>query len=94
MTFGDAVTTCLTRKYATFRGRASRSEYWWFTLFGTTVSAVFVIVIMVNFNAGTLPPVILVAYAFFCLLFVLPFLSVHVRRLHDIGRSRWWLWIS
>jgi len=33
MTFSDAVRTCLREKYATFSGRASRSEFWWFYLF-------------------------------------------------------------
>lgn len=32
MTFADSVRTCLFEKYATFSGRASRSEYWWFFL--------------------------------------------------------------
>lgn len=33
LSFIDAVKTCLTKKYACFKGRARRSEYWWFTLF-------------------------------------------------------------
>ncbi|MGO7201602.1 DUF805 domain-containing protein, partial [Rhizobium ruizarguesonis] len=35
MGFTEAVRTVLTQKYATFSGRASRSEYWWFVLFYT-----------------------------------------------------------
>ena len=33
MTFGEAIATCMTKKYVTFEGRASRSEYWYFVLF-------------------------------------------------------------
>ena len=36
MEFGEAIRTCL-RKYATFSGRASRSEFWYFQLFVTVV---------------------------------------------------------
>ena len=32
MTFAQSIETCF-RKYATFKGRASRSEFWWFVLF-------------------------------------------------------------
>ena len=37
MTFGQSFSTCM-RKYATFSGRASRSEFWWFWLFTSMVS--------------------------------------------------------
>ena len=32
MTFGESINTCL-NKYATMRGRAPRSEFWWFVVF-------------------------------------------------------------
>jgi uncharacterized membrane protein YhaH (DUF805 family) len=41
MSFGESVRTCL-HKYATFEGRASRSEFWWFYLFVLIVSLVLV----------------------------------------------------
>ncbi|HAL37550.1 MAG TPA: DUF805 domain-containing protein, partial [Polaromonas sp.] len=37
MNFGQAISTCLS-KYATFSGRASRPEFWWFFLFQLLVS--------------------------------------------------------
>ncbi|MGO7697057.1 DUF805 domain-containing protein, partial [Rhizobium leguminosarum] len=43
MGFTEAVRTVLTQKYATFSGRASRSEYWWFVLFYTLVVLALVI---------------------------------------------------
>ena len=39
MTFYESIRVCL-RKYAEFNGRASRPEFWWFTLFVTLVAAV------------------------------------------------------
>lgn len=84
MGFGEAVKTGLA-KYATSSGRARRSEYWWFFLFlvlaGFAGRAVDVAV-------GNEFPIIetLVATALF-----LPFVASSVRRLHDTGRSGWWL---
>jgi uncharacterized membrane protein YhaH (DUF805 family) len=37
--FPESVVRCL-RKYATFRGRATRAEYWWFSLFNTLLGMV------------------------------------------------------
>jgi uncharacterized membrane protein YhaH (DUF805 family) len=60
-----------------FKGRASRSEYWWFALF----------VVLVSFAAGLLGDA---ANALVALALFLPYLAVSARRLHDIGRSGWW----
>ena len=39
MSFGEAIKTCF-KKYATFSGRARRSEYWWFALFTHILSSI------------------------------------------------------
>jgi len=78
MSFADAVKTCL-RKYATFTGTASRPEYWWFFLFNSIGGAVFR---LIGGNA---------LESLWSLAFLLPGLGVAVRRLHDTGRSAWWL---
>ena len=81
MSFGEAISTCFS-KYATFSGRARRSEYWYFTLFNLILSGVvsiFKIQILVT----------LVSLAL-----LLPGLGVGVRRLHDIGKSGWYLLIG
>ena len=87
MTFNLAITTCL-RKYATFFGRASRSEYWWFVLFQFLVNVATVLIGYVAFpddaSLAELPGN-LVALAL-----LLPGLAVGARRLHDVGRSGWW----
>lgn len=85
MTFGEAIRSCYSN-YATFSGRASRSEYWFFTLYHFLV----VLVCMTGFPFG-------LSYSLLALSFLvnfLPSLSVLVRRLHDTGRSGWWYWIA
>ena len=53
MGFGEAISTCF-RKYATFQGRARRSEFWYFYLFLVIVNAVLTTLLMVAlFSAGT-----------------------------------------
>lgn len=103
MGFFDAVETCL-RKYAVFRGRAPRSEYWWFTLFILIIYATFLMFIapeqihrMALLKAtGVMPPQ-RAAHSLLGLVFdlvelglFLPSLGVIVRRLHDLDKSGWW----
>ena len=52
MTFGESINVCLRQKYASFQGRATRSEYWWFALFLFLVSAVINILGSVIFGAS------------------------------------------
>ena len=76
MNFGQAISSCLS-KYATFTGRASRPEFWWFFLFQ----------ILISLAASMLGETInsLVALGL-----LLPAWAVGSRRLHDIGKSGWW----
>jgi uncharacterized membrane protein YhaH (DUF805 family) len=81
MGFGEAVGSCLS-KYATFTGRAPRSEYWYFVLFQAVVGVVAAAISRaIDLN--------LVSTLVELLLF-LPSLAVGIRRLHDIDRSGWW----
>jgi uncharacterized membrane protein YhaH (DUF805 family) len=77
MKFATAVSTCLS-KYATFSGRATRSEFWWFYLF------TFLINWIASLAAGNLVSLLV------SLAFVLPLWAAGARRLHDIGRTGWW----
>ena len=76
MNFTDAVQTCF-RKYADFKGRATRSEFWWWVLFVLLASAIAQVV------NDALAAIVSLAT-------LLPYLAVAARRLHDIGRSGWW----
>ena len=75
LSFGEAVQTCLQKKYFDFSGRATLSEFWYFTLFVCAASLFSII----------LGPLILLTYLF---LFI-PSLSVTTRRLHDTDKSGW-----
>ncbi len=77
LTFFESIRKCLT-KYAEFNGRASRSEFWWFTLF-----------IVICLSAFTLLNETFAEVFFLATL--LPLLAAGSRRLHDSGKSAWQL---
>lgn len=92
MSFGEAIRTCF-RKYADFSGRARTSEYWWWVLFNVIVFGVLYALgggASVDEPSGAIAGVIGVAW----LGLILPSLGVAIRRLHDTGRSGWYLLIS
>ncbi len=91
MDLQNSIKTCIAKKYANFNGRASRSEFWWFSLFCIIVTFVAVIFDSIYIdNAQTMGPVELLS----SLALLLPSLSVTARRLHDVGRSGWWMLIA
>ena len=77
---GSAISSCFT-KYATFSGRATRSEFWLFYLF-------YIIIYIVGAIVGAVVGSQFVMYLFILPLFI-PFLAAAVRRMHDVGRSGW-----
>ena len=77
MGFVQAVQVCL-RKYVDFEGRAARSEFWWFALFQL------IVMIVASMLGRTVYTVVVLAV-------VLPSLAVGARRLHDVGKSGWFL---
>jgi uncharacterized membrane protein YhaH (DUF805 family) len=93
----ESAQTCLQRKYAGFQGRARRSEYWWFMLFVTLVSAVvYAIAITLALKTSTdgsmsIVGILAIIVAGVVMLgVVVPAIAVAVRRLHDLGWSGWW----
>ena len=76
----------ITQHYADFSGRARRKEYWMYTLFYLIFSfvAAFLDVIL---TTSFITPLYIIA-------FLVPNLGVAVRRLHDTGRSGWWLLVG
>lgn len=79
MGFVEAVKACFA-KYATFEGRACRSEYWYWVLFNALVGIIL----------GWIPYL----GTILSILLILPSIAVSVRRLHDIGKSGWWYLLS
>lgn len=80
------------KKYADFNGRARRKEYWMFFLFNLIISFV------IGFIFGFIGAFIGVGAALsnftsiiYSLALLIPSIAVAVRRMHDIGRSGWWI---
>jgi uncharacterized membrane protein YhaH (DUF805 family) len=80
------------RKYAVFDGRARRQEYWMFVLISTLLPFVALMLASVlGMQMGNGATVLLAVYYVAVLL---PSIAVWVRRLHDTGRSGWWVLAS
>ena len=80
------------KKYAVFSGRARRKEYWYFVLFNAIISFVLgIIEALAGIAPGTDYNVLAGLYS---LAVLLPSIGVVIRRLHDTGRSGWWLFIG
>ncbi|EBA8669452.1 DUF805 domain-containing protein [Salmonella enterica subsp. enterica serovar Panama] len=74
-------------KYAKFSGRASRREYWWFTLFNVIV---YCITIFLDIKIqNNLDDYMFYLTAIYFILIFIPILALQIRRLHDIGCSGW-----
>lgn len=101
MTILESVQTCFSN-YVSWKGRASRSEFWYFVLFYMS-SAIVALIIDVTLgtsytylNPSTETTSSLYygyIYTLTALILFLPYLSVTVRRLHDKDRSGWYYWI-
>jgi uncharacterized membrane protein YhaH (DUF805 family) len=87
MTMSSAIISAFAG-WITFSGRAGRAEYWWFVLFGAIVFGF----------AGLLDHAMFGRDALFweicTLVFLVPYIAVAVRRLHDADRSGWWLLLT
>ena len=93
MNFQTSIKTCFS-KFAVFSGRASRSEFWFFVLFGFLGGIITVIidVMILGYPYEENGPINLI----FSVALIIPSISVAARRLHDINKSGWWqlLWIT
>lgn len=98
MTFTDAIKTCYAN-YFNISGRARRAEYWWFVLFTAMVMALLAMGVIITLVAlaptGPSDAAIslgsYVVVGVYLIAFVVPITTAQVRRLHDIGRSGWWV---
>ncbi|MCC4833759.1 DUF805 domain-containing protein [Shewanella sp. 10N.7] len=81
------------KNYINFKDRARRKEYWFFVLFNLIAG---IVLALIDNMTGTLTPE--TGYGllsgFYSLLVFLPGLGVTVRRLHDTGRTGWWILIG
>lgn len=86
------------RRYAEFSGRSRRKEYWMFALFNVlfVLGLAVVMAVLASIFGDTgivfiIPVIILIIY--FAVVFI-PALAVTVRRLHDTGKSGWFILLN
>jgi uncharacterized membrane protein YhaH (DUF805 family) len=85
------------KKYAVFAGRARRKEYWYFCLFNILIAMVLAIITAVMGFVSPRTGLGLIGSGLLCLYslaVLIPGIAVSVRRLHDTGKSGWWLLIG
>lgn len=75
------------RKYTTFTGRSQRSEYWFFYLGYIVLS---ILAMVLDIVLGT----IAIFQSIVALGLFIPAIAVSIRRLHDIGKSGWWMLLA
>ncbi len=90
MGFGEALRTCL-QKHATFSGRARRPEYWWFVL-ATVLLGLAATLVDIVLGTGTAEGGLIAGLMSLALL--LPTLAVTWRRLHDVNRPGWFIFLG
>ncbi|MFT3901471.1 MAG: DUF805 domain-containing protein [Gordonia sp. (in: high G+C Gram-positive bacteria)] len=91
------------QKFATFSGRASRREFWWWTLGIALVTAVLYVPLLIlvlnnpdDPTSGSAGPVVFILAALlfvFLIATIIPSLAITVRRLHDAGFSGWYFFL-
>lgn len=95
MSLMESIDSCI-RKYSDFKGRASRSEYWWFwgfyvsILIGIPLLLFIVTEALDTASSPSISGIVLIVIYFLSVLgLLIPFIAVSVRRLHDSGLSGW-----
>jgi uncharacterized membrane protein YhaH (DUF805 family) len=93
MSFTESIGTCFS-KYGVANGRASRSEYWWFSLFLLIISLVTAFADAFLFTDLVLEDGFFPINTVAGLATLIPSIAVYIRRLHDVNRSGWWMFIA
>lgn len=83
MSFFQSIATCF-KNIVNFKGRARRSEYWWFRVFVFIISGILAAVLGQESTVASLVSFVLLIATW----------SVEVRRLHDVGKSGWFVFID
>ncbi|HCC50725.1 MAG TPA: DUF805 domain-containing protein [Porphyromonadaceae bacterium] len=76
------------KKFATFGGRSRRKEFWFFLLINGAIGY------LLGLITGSLGMAGMIIQAVFGLAILVPAIAVSIRRLHDIGKSGWWVFIN
>ena len=91
MTFLNSIKSCF-NKYGNINGRATRSEYWYWTLFVILVSVV-TFIIDISLLGSSIDDEFTPLNSIWSLAVLIPGITVTIRRLHDVNRSGWWILI-
>lgn len=80
------------KQYSDFNGRARRKEYWMFTLFSLIIS---IVLSVIDVSTGMFDPELGrgLTSTIFSMAVLIPTIAVGVRRMHDVGKSGWFLLI-
>jgi uncharacterized membrane protein YhaH (DUF805 family) len=87
--------TSALKNYANFNGRARRSEYWYFTLMNTIILIGLQVFagVCASGGMGSIAMILGLLYLIYSLGTLIPSIAVGVRRMHDVGKSGWFLLI-
>lgn len=91
-----AVEICFQEKYFDFSGRSSRSEFWFFMMFNLLFASIINTVVLYvgsffGYWGGLISSILTLIVS---VLFLIPLLAVSARRLHDVGKSGWFVLIG
>ena len=84
MNFIESIITCYIKTF-NYKGRASKSEYWWFQLYFSLFAVLFLTPVFANVSSAALQDFFMLVYFFNNL----PLMSAAVRRFHDMNKSGW-----
>lgn len=76
------------KNYAKFSGRSGLGDFWW------TVLANFIVGVVLGIITAILPTLGGIITGAYSLAVIIPSLALTVRRLHDIDKAGWWIFIS
>lgn len=94
--FNNYFLDTIKNRYADFSGKATRSEYWYYTLFYIILAIILKVIdtYLLNPMLGVVPTHALEGgfiQMAFAIALIIPSIAIGVRRLHDINMSGWWL---
>jgi uncharacterized membrane protein YhaH (DUF805 family) len=82
------------RRWNDFSGRSRRAEFWYFVLFNLIIPVILYFLIFYTNTSYEIIRIIFWIYAVYCLVLIIPNLALLTRRMHDIGKSGWMIFIN
>ena len=84
----------VTSKYAQFKGRASRAEFWQYIMVYVVINVAFSLLVQLFGSVKALYYIVMALCCIVALVLLVPTLAVNVRRLHDIGKGGGWIFVN